>query len=117
MLYSLIVVFGVLSYWLRYMTIIRIDETGVSAPRTGCSFWPTTVPWSQIASCELVVVRDTWDKVVVTYPVLKNASGEVLFAGLRANFLHANPGDQQKVLQALEMRFPKLEVDPWALTR
>jgi hypothetical protein len=64
---------------------------------------------------DLVVVRDACGNVAASYPVLKDTYGRELCQGLAHGFLTASPEDQQRVLQILKRRFPKLDVDPWEL--
>jgi hypothetical protein len=110
LLYGMFLGFAAIGYLMRYVKIIRIDPLGVTAYRTKYLIRPTMIPWSQIASCDLVVVRDTFGKVAVTYPVLRDAAGKKLFVGLAAAFA-MTPEDQQVVLCALKQRFPKVDLD------
>jgi hypothetical protein len=112
-LYGLLLCAAALAYRMRYTKIIVIDSRGVTAARIQYSFWRTTIPWSQIASCELVVIRDVIGQVATAHPVLKDADGKDLFRGLGASLTMALPGDQQRVLRALKGRFPTLDRDPW----
>ena len=115
LLYGVLLGLAALTYFMRYIVIIRIDARGVTAARTPYSIRPTTIPWSRIASCDLVVIRDTFGKITVAYPVMKDVEGRDLFRGLSGGLAMASADDQQKVLRYLKGRFPKLDVDPWEL--
>jgi hypothetical protein len=82
LLYGMCLGLAALMYVLKYIKIIRIDSQGVMSYRTPYSIRPTTIPWSRIASCDLIAVRDTFGKIVVNYPVMKGADGKELFRGL-----------------------------------
>jgi hypothetical protein len=114
-LYGMFLGLGALCYLLRYIKVIRIDADGVTAHRNGYSILPTKIPWDQVASCDLVAIRDTFGKIVVTYPVMKDVAGKDLFSGLMQGFAAASSEDQQRVLHSLKQRFPKLDIDPWEL--
>ena len=113
-LYALFLGFAALSYVLRYFGIPPDRSTGGDACR-GLSLWPTTVSWTEISSCDLVVVRDTFGEIAFAYPVMKDSQGKDLFPGLAANLGWASREDQLRVLQILKRRFPKLDLDPWEL--
>ena len=114
-LYGLFLGLGALFSLLRCIKILRIDAEGVTAHRTGYSVLLTKIPWASIAACDLVAVRDTCGKVVVSYPVMKDNAGKDLFPGLMQGLAMASTQDQERVLLALKQRFPKLDVDPWEL--
>ena len=104
--------FAALGYLFRYMTIIRIDADGVTAERRSHAIRPTTVPWSEIMSCDFMVLRTPRGKVSKVTPVLKDSAGNVLFPSL-ANLNTAERTDQRRVFLALKSRFRKLDADPW----
>jgi hypothetical protein len=115
LLYAMLLGIAAYAYLMRYIKIIGIDPLGVTAARTQYSIRRTTIPWSQIASCDFVVVRDTLGTIALAYPVVKDATGKDLFPALATNMTMATPEDQHKVLRYLKGRFSKLDLDPWDL--
>ncbi len=115
LLYAMFLGFAALGYLVRFITVIRIDAQGVTTYRKSYSIRRTTIPWSRIASCDLVVIRNTFGEIAVAYPIIKNVDGEDLFVGLAQGMAMAIPEDQLKVLRSLKRRFPKLDMDPWEL--
>jgi len=106
---------GAFFFFMRYYEIIRLDHLGVSSYRTQYSVWKTAIPWTQIASCELTVVRDTFGEIATAYPVLRDLDGREVFRGLVNGLAMTTPEDRQKLFGILKGRFPKLDVDPWEL--
>ncbi len=115
LLYAIFLGSAAYMYLMRYITIIRIDAQGVTAHRKPYSIRRTTIPWSRIASCDLVVTRNTFGEIALAYPVMKGVDGKDLFVGLAQAMAMAIPEDQLKVLRSLKGRFPKLDLDPWEL--
>jgi hypothetical protein len=115
MLYGVFLGFAALAYLIGHIKIILIDDQGVTACPGSYTIRRATIPWSQIACCELVVHRDTFGKIAVAYPRFRGHDGKDLFPGLGWALSMASPQDQQKVLQSLKRRFPKLDSDPWEL--
>jgi hypothetical protein len=110
--YGIWLAFAAVLYLLRFMTIIRIDDLGITAERRKYSIRPTTVPWNEILSCDFVVIRSPQGGVSRFVPVLKDSGGNVLFPNL-ANLNTASQVDQRRVFQSLKSRFRKLDPDPW----
>ncbi len=113
-LYPMLISFAALGYALRLIPVIRIDQSGVTSGRGRLGLMQT-VPWSEIESCVLVAMRDTFGNVSIAYPVIKDGEGKDLFPTLLASFMYVSREDQQRVLQILKKRFPKLDLDPWEL--
>jgi hypothetical protein len=111
-LYGLILGMAALSYLLRHFHILRADDQGIAAA-AGLPIWTTRIPWRRIASCDLVVCRNTLGEVSAAYPVMKDAEGKELLRGLALHLGWAAPADQQRLLRVFKKRFPKLELNPW----
>ena len=54
----------------------------VTAARKRFSIFPAMIPWSQIASCDLLVLRDTVGATAIACPVINDADRKDLFCGL-----------------------------------
>ncbi len=110
--YGMLLVCAMMSYRLRFQTVIRIDTQGVTALRWPYPIRPTTVPWNEILSCDLVVIRSRRGTVLLFVPVFKGAAGNNLFPNM-TNLNSLTQADQRKVFQSLKARFLKSDPDPW----
>jgi hypothetical protein len=110
LLYGMFLGFAALACAMRFLlqTVVRADGRGVTVAGR-------TVPWGDIADCDVVVDRDLFGDIRVTYPVLRNAAGRDLFPGLSFTMSQAPRRDQQWLIEVLKRRFPKLDRDPWDL--
>ncbi len=91
-------------WWLsREGSIMRVDHGGVFGYPTGLPFTRKLVPWSEIASCDLITLYDPSGRVVCFVPVFKNQASEAL---LKLNLAQVPLIDQERIVRYIKMKLP-----------
>jgi hypothetical protein len=113
-LYGMLLGIAGLAYLLRYAFVVRIDASGIAIRGMPLSRTRKKISWSEIASCDLIVVRDTLGAETMR-PMLKDAADNELLGSAMQSLAVARREEQQRVFRYIKCRFPKLVVDPWEL--
>ena len=95
---------------LRGIPQVRADSSGILADSKR---WPTTkkfVPWSSVATCEIITHYDTFGDRMSTVPILKGTDGQEL---LIPELSFTRPEDQDRLIAYIRAKLPKLHEDPW----
>jgi hypothetical protein len=103
--------FSALLVWLSTRRpLIRADASGLLGFTGGLGVRQKLVPWSDIASCEIITLYDPWGEATLAAPVLKDIQGRKLVARYFPNV--AKP-DQERLIKFIKAKLPKTVVDPW----
>ena len=104
-----------MSFAMQFATILQVGPEGIVACRGPLHLRGTFVPWSEVADCRVVTVRDPIGRVTFIRPRLEDASGRDLFPGLADSLFFASRTDRERLLGILKRRFPKIDSDPWEM--
>ncbi|MDG3004993.1 hypothetical protein [Paludisphaera mucosa] len=90
--------------------IARVDADGVNGYPSHRALWRRFVPWSDVYSCEVQTLNDTFGKPILLRPVLKGRHGEKLMA---LCLFYTPMVEQERIVKAIKTRLPETEVDAW----
>ncbi len=99
-----------LGHGLRKLPAAWADATGFGGFRP---FWQVRqkfVPWSDVATCEVVTHRDPWGMRSRTELILKASDGSVL---LKPDLDAGTPPERDRLFDAVRARFPLVQGDLW----
>jgi hypothetical protein len=113
--YSLIALLGLLTIFFFYESRcgkpqVWSDTSGVAGFPSGFHLKQRFIPWTNVKSCEMETLYNTFGEPVVLLPVLKGFNGETLIK-LDLRFLKLD--DQERLVKAIMSRLPKSALDPW----
>jgi len=91
--------------------VLRADHRGVSGYSGPYSLSRSFVPWVDIATCEIVSIRDVFGKKVLEYPQFKDTGGRIVLKQLGPGMQFVAPRDRERLIQFVRARFPKKDDD------
>ncbi len=96
--------------WDRKNPQARADAEGVTGYPSPRAMRRVFVPWSDVLTCEIQTIYDTFGKPVLLRPILRGHNGETL---MELNLLQTPMVEQERVVKFIKARLPKPQVDPW----
>jgi hypothetical protein len=96
--------------WDRKNPQARADAEGVTGYPSPRAVRRMFVPWSDVLTCEIQTIYDTFGKPVLLRPILRGHNGETL---MELNLLQTPIAEQERVVKFIKARLPKTHVDPW----
>jgi len=101
--------FGVVFFWvLPCIPLAQADAEGI--PGEGFSAFAKFIPWSEVATCEIETVFNTFGNPVFVQPTLKDKHGEKL---LRFDLWFARIEERDRLVNYIKAKLPKPELDSW----
>jgi hypothetical protein len=90
----------------------RADSDGITGYPSTRAWRRKFVPWSEVMTCEIQTVHNTFGKPVFLLPILKGRNGETL---MRLNMMYVKLEDQERIVKYIKAKLPKSQIDPWEL--
>lgn len=102
---------GCFHEWWRGAFQARADSSGILAYPMGRPLSQKFVPWSAVATCEIVTHFNTFGERTLIEPILKGSDGQTLLA---VNLISIKIEDQERLVTYIRAKLPKPDEDPWA---
>lgn len=101
---------GAISYWCDRKPHAWVDRDGITGYSGLFCLLRRSVPWSDVAACEIVTYYNPFGQPVMIRPFLKGRDGKTLMA---LNPVGTTLHDQERLAKAIRAKLPKLKEDPW----
>ena len=88
----------------------RADAEGVTGYPSPRAMRRVFVHWSDVLTCEIQTIYDTFGKPGLLRPILRGHNSENL---MELNLLQTPMAEQERVVKFIKARLPKPQVDPW----
>lgn len=90
----------------------RADAEGITGYPSHRAIRRVFVPWSDVLTCEIQTIYDTFGQATLLVPILRGHNGETL---MRLNLLYTPMVEQDRIVKFIKSKLPKPQVDPWEL--
>ncbi len=98
--------------WDRKNPQARADAEGITGYHSYRAMRRVFVPWSDVWTCEIQTIYDTFGKAILLRPILRGHNGETL---MQLNLLQTPMVEQDRIVKLIKSKLPKPQVDPWEL--
>ena len=98
--------------WDRKNPQARADAEGVTGYPSTRAMRRVFVPWSDVLTCEIQTIYDTFGKAILLRPILRGQNGETL---MELNLMQTPLVEQDRIVKFIKSKLPKPQVDPWEL--
>lgn len=98
------------SLWDRKNPQARADAEGITGYPSHRAIRRVFVPWSDVQTCEIRTIYNTFGQPIVLIPILRGHNGETLMA---LNLMYTPMAEQERIAKFIRSRLPDKQVDPW----